>query len=86
VDRARRQILLFRVLLTIISAVIMALIIYTLTLDKLHPIALLKLIGAPNACHRGPDPAAVPHHGRDSPTAWYLSGNSCSRCFPGACS
>ncbi len=48
VDRARRQILLFRILLTIISAVIMALIIYTLTLDKLHPIALLKLIGAPN--------------------------------------
>jgi hypothetical protein len=46
--RARRQILLFRVLLTIISAVIMALIIYTLTLEKLHPIALLKLIGAPN--------------------------------------
>ncbi len=48
VDRARRQILLFRILLTIISAVIMALIVYTLTLDKLHPIALLKLIGAPN--------------------------------------
>ncbi len=48
VDRARRQILLFRVLLTVISAVIMALIISTLTLDKLHPIALLKLIGAPN--------------------------------------
>jgi putative ABC transport system permease protein len=48
VDRARRQILLFRVLLTVISAVIMALIIYTLVLDKLHPIALLKLIGAPN--------------------------------------
>lgn len=48
VDRARRQILLFRVLLTIISAVIMALIIYTLTLDKIHTIALLKLIGAPN--------------------------------------
>jgi putative ABC transport system permease protein len=48
VDRARRQLLLFRVLLTVISAVIMSLIIYTLTLDKLHPIALLKLIGAPN--------------------------------------
>jgi len=48
VDRARRQILLFRVLLTIISAVIMALIIYTLTLDKLHTIAPLKLIGGPN--------------------------------------
>jgi putative ABC transport system permease protein len=53
VDRARRQILLFRVLLTIISAVIMALIIYTLTLDKLHPIALLKLIGAPNTSSSG---------------------------------
>lgn len=48
VDRARRQLLLFRVLLTLISAIIMALIIYTLTLDKLHPIALLKLMGAPN--------------------------------------
>ena len=35
-------------LLTIISAIIMALILYTLTLDKLHSIALLKLIGAPN--------------------------------------
>lgn len=48
VDRARRQLLLFRILLTSISAIIMALIIYTLTLDKLHTIALLKLIGAPN--------------------------------------
>lgn len=48
VDKARRQIGLFRVLLTIIAAVIMALILYTLTLDKLHSIALLKLIGAPN--------------------------------------
>ncbi|GMU84514.1 MAG: hypothetical protein AMXMBFR47_43830 [Planctomycetota bacterium] len=48
VDRARRQLFLFRILLTGISAVIMALIIYTLTLDKLHPIALLKLVGAPN--------------------------------------
>ena len=48
VDRARRQLLLFRTLLTLISAIIMALIIYTLTLDKLHSIALLKLIGAPN--------------------------------------
>jgi putative ABC transport system permease protein len=34
--------------LTIIAAIIMALILYTLTLDKLHSIALLKLIGAPN--------------------------------------
>ncbi|TWU30979.1 ABC transporter permease [Novipirellula artificiosorum] len=48
VDRARRQIGLFRVLLTLIAAIIMALILYTLTLDKIHSIALLKLIGAPN--------------------------------------
>jgi putative ABC transport system permease protein len=48
VDKARRQLGLFRVLLVIISAIILALIIYTLTLDKLHDIAMLKLIGARN--------------------------------------
>ena len=48
VEKIRRQIGLFRVLLTIIAAIIMALILYTLTLDKIHSIALLKLIGAPN--------------------------------------
>jgi putative ABC transport system permease protein len=48
VDKSRRQLGMFRTLLTIIAAIIMALILYTLTLDKLHSIALLKLIGAPN--------------------------------------
>jgi putative ABC transport system permease protein len=48
VDRARRQIGLFRVLLVAISAIIMSLILYTMTLDKLHDIALLKLMGAKN--------------------------------------
>ncbi len=48
VEKIRRQIGLFRVLLTVIAAIIMALILYTLTLDKIHSIALLKLIGAPN--------------------------------------
>lgn len=48
VDKARRQLGLFRVLLILISTIIMALIIYTLTLDKLHDIAMLKLIGARN--------------------------------------
>jgi len=48
VEKVRKQIGLFRILLTIISAIIMALILYTLTLDKLHSIALLKLIGASN--------------------------------------
>lgn len=48
VEKIRRQIGLFRLLLTAIAAIIMALILYTLTLDKIHSIALLKLIGAPN--------------------------------------
>ena len=48
VDKARRQLGLFRVLLVIISTIIMALIIYTLTLDKLHDLAMLKLMGARN--------------------------------------
>jgi putative ABC transport system permease protein len=48
VDRARRQLGLFRAILVFVSAIIMALIIYTLTLDKAHDIAMLKLIGARN--------------------------------------
>lgn len=48
IDKARRQIGLFRALLVVISTIIMALIIYTLTLDKVHDIALLKLMGARN--------------------------------------
>ncbi len=49
VDRSRRQLGLFRALLVVISTIIMALILYTLTLDKLHDIAMLKLIGARNS-------------------------------------
>lgn len=48
VDRARRQIGLFTSLLLVVSAVIIALIIYTMTMDKLKQIATLKLIGAPD--------------------------------------
>jgi putative ABC transport system permease protein len=46
VDRARRQIGLFTSLLLIVSAVIIALINYTMTMEKLKQIATLKLIGA----------------------------------------
>lgn len=46
VDSARRQLGLFRALLVAVSIIIMALILYTLTLDKTHDIAMLKLIGA----------------------------------------
>jgi putative ABC transport system permease protein len=48
VDKSRRQLGLFRVLLIVVSTIIIALIIYTLTLDKIRDIALLKLIGARN--------------------------------------
>ena len=48
VEKVKRQIGLFRILLTVIAGVIMALILYTSTLDKIHSIALLKLIGASN--------------------------------------
>jgi putative ABC transport system permease protein len=49
VDKAKRQLGLFRALLIIISTIIIALIIYTLTLDKIRDIALLTLIGARNS-------------------------------------
>lgn len=39
---------LFRSLLVLVSIVIIALIVYVLTIEKIKPIATLKLIGAPN--------------------------------------
>ena len=46
VDKARRQIGLFLGILLSVSAVVIALIIYTMTMEKLKQIATLKLIGA----------------------------------------
>jgi putative ABC transport system permease protein len=46
VNRARVQLGIFTVVLLFVSAVIIALIIYTMTMDKLREIATLKLIGA----------------------------------------
>lgn len=48
VDRARRQIGLFLGILLSVSAVVIALIIYTMTMEKQKQIATLKLIGAPD--------------------------------------
>jgi putative ABC transport system permease protein len=48
IEKARMQLGLFRVILLIISGVIISLIIYTSTLDKIRVIATLKLIGAQN--------------------------------------
>ena len=48
VERGRKQTLLFRIFLTLAATVIIAQILYTMTLEKVGAIALLKLIGAPN--------------------------------------
>ncbi len=48
IEKMQRQLGLFMVILIIVSAVIISLIIYTLTMDKLKSIATLKLIGAPD--------------------------------------
>ena len=43
-----KQLLLFRTLLLLVSVVIIALVIYTFTMEKIRSIAVMKLIGAPN--------------------------------------
>lgn len=48
VERARKQIGLFTAILLVVSSVIIALILYTMTMDKIREIATLKLIGAPD--------------------------------------
>ncbi len=48
IERARQQILLFRIILLAVSVVIIALIIYTMTLEKTRDIATLKIIGTPD--------------------------------------
>jgi putative ABC transport system permease protein len=48
VAKARKQIGLFTLILLAVSTVIIALIVYTMTLDKMREIATLKLIGAPD--------------------------------------
>jgi len=48
VDKARKQIGLFLGILLTVSAVVIALIIYTMTMEKIKQIATLKLIGAPD--------------------------------------
>jgi putative ABC transport system permease protein len=48
VEKARKQLGLFTAILLLVSAVVIALIVYTLTMDKTREIATLKLIGAPD--------------------------------------
>jgi putative ABC transport system permease protein len=48
ISKMQRQLGMFMGILIVVSAVIIALIIYTLTMDKLRSIATLKLVGAPD--------------------------------------
>jgi putative ABC transport system permease protein len=43
-----KQLLLFRTLLMIISVVVVSLVVYTFTMEKIRSIAVMKLIGAPD--------------------------------------
>ncbi|MBZ0121466.1 MAG: ABC transporter permease, partial [Sandaracinaceae bacterium] len=49
VQRARMQIGLFTVILTLTAAVIVMMVMYNLTLEKTHDLAVLKLMGAPRS-------------------------------------
>ncbi len=49
IERASKQIGLFTVILVLVSTIIIALIIYTMTLEKMKEIAIMKLIGIPNS-------------------------------------
>ena len=48
IERGRQQTLLMRAILLVVSIVIIALIIYTMTLEKIRDIATLKVVGAPD--------------------------------------
>jgi putative ABC transport system permease protein len=47
-SRMQQQLGMFMAILIVVAAVIIALIIYTLTMDKIRSIATLKLVGAPD--------------------------------------
>ena len=49
VEKASKQIGLFTVILIAVSTIIIALIIYTMTLEKMKEISIMKLIGLPNS-------------------------------------
>ncbi|WP_029408150.1 ABC transporter permease [Thiomicrorhabdus sp. Milos-T2] len=49
VEKASKQIGLFTVILVGVSTIIIALIIYTMTLEKMKEISIMKLIGLPNS-------------------------------------
>ncbi len=48
IERNRQQILLFRIILLSVSTVVIALVVFTMTMEKTRDIATLKIIGAPD--------------------------------------
>jgi len=48
IQRASKQIGMFTMILVVVSTIIIALIIYTMTLEKMKEISIMKLIGIPN--------------------------------------
>lgn len=49
VEKASKQIGLFTAILIVVATIIIALIIYTMTLEKMKQISIMKLIGLPNS-------------------------------------
>jgi putative ABC transport system permease protein len=49
IERSSKQIGLFTAILVVVSTIIIALIIYTMTLEKMKEISIMKLIGIPNS-------------------------------------
>lgn len=49
IERSAKQIGLFTAILILVSTIIIALIIYTMTLEKMKEISIMKLIGIPNS-------------------------------------
>jgi len=49
IERASKQIGFFAAILVVVSTIIIALIIYTMTLEKMKEISIMKLIGLPNS-------------------------------------
>ena len=48
IEKSAKQIGLFTAILVVVSSIIIALIIYTMTLEKMKEIAIMKLMGLPN--------------------------------------
>jgi len=49
IEKSSKQIGLFTLILVVVSTIIIALIIYTMTLEKMKEIAIMKLMGLPNS-------------------------------------